>query len=108
MVQVVSRVLDGHVLEQSAIFSKDVVRPGPDLSSVPLHSPRAPILQTLLTPWEEVQTHIHQPCFRDLVRNGLYPQCAFRLRQVGIEISGHQKLGPVRLIPDGHSDVLYG
>ena len=54
MVQVVSRFLDCHVLEQSAIYFKDGVRPGPDILAVPLHSPCAFILQPRLMSWEEV------------------------------------------------------
>ena len=50
MVQVVLHVLYGHVLEQSTICSKDLVRPVLDLSSVPLHYPRVTILQSWLTP----------------------------------------------------------
>ena len=107
MVRVVLHVPDGHVLEKSAVYSKDVVHLGPDLSSVLLHYPRAPILQPRLMPWEEVKTHVRQPCRRKLVLNGLCPRCVFRIRQVGIDIPGHQELGPVRLIPDGRSNVLY-
>ena len=33
---------------------------------------------------------------------------SLRLYQVGIEVSGQQELGSVRLIPDGRSNVLYG
>ena len=54
MIRVVSRVPDVHVLEKSAICSKDVVCLGPDLSSVLLHAPRAPILQPRLIPREVV------------------------------------------------------
>ena len=108
MVRVVLHVPGGHVLEKSAIFSKDVVRPGPDLLSAPLHYPRALILQPWLTPWEEVQTHVHQYRWREIVRNGLHPRCDFWIRQVGIDIDGHQELVRVRSIPDGHSDILYG
>ena len=108
MVQVVLHVLYGHVLEQSTICSKNVVCPGPDLSSVPLYSPRVPVLQPQLATWEEVHTHIHQTNRREFVRNGLHPRCSFRLCQIGIEITGHQKLGTVRLIPDCRYNVLYG
>ena len=107
MVRVVLRVMDIHVLEQYEIFTNDVVYPGLDLSYVPLYSPRASILQLRLKPWEEVKTHVHQPRRRELVCNGLQPRCAFRLHQVAIEISGHQELAPLRLIPDGRNDVLY-
>ena len=108
MVHVVLHVLDDHALEQYAICSKDVVCPRLDLSSVPIHSPCAPILQPRLTTWEKVQTHVHQPRRLKLVRNGLCPRCAFCLHQISIEISGHQKIGPVRLIPDGRIKFLYG
>ena len=84
MVQVVSHVLDGHVLEQSVICSMDVVRLVPDLLSVPLNSTCAPILQPRLTLWEGLQTHVHQSCHQNLVRTVLCLRCAFRHRQVGI------------------------
>ena len=54
MLRVVSRVLDGQVLEKYLIFSKDVICPGSDLLPIPPHAPCAPILQPRLTPWEEV------------------------------------------------------
>ena len=107
MVRVVSRILNDHVLEQYEICSKDVIYPGLDLSSLPPHAPHAPILQPQLTPWEEVQYHVHYPCRHELVRNGLPLRCAFRLRQVGIEVAGHQYLGPVRSSPDVRSNILY-
>ena len=100
MVRVVLRVPDGHVLGKYVICSKNVVRLGPDLLSVPLHTPHAPVLQPLLVPWEEVQTHIHKTSRRLRLR------CSFRLRQVVIEITGHQELGPVRSIPNGRYDSL--
>ena len=108
MVQVESCVPGGHVLGQSVICSKDVVCPGPDISSVLLNYPRAPIIQPWLTPWEEVKTHVHHPRRRDLVRNGLRPRCSFRLHQVAIEIWGHQELGSVRSIHAGRRNILYG
>ena len=108
MVQVVSHVPDVHVLEHFAICSKDAVHPGLDLSFVPLYYPRGPILQTWLLPWEEEQIHANQPQRHKIVFNGLNMRCAFRLHQVGIDISGHQELGPIRLIPDSHINVLYG
>ena len=58
MVQIVLRVPDGLVLEISAIFSEDVIRLEPDLLSIPLHDPRAPICQPRLTTWEEVQARV--------------------------------------------------
>ena len=54
MVRGVSRIPDGHVLEQSVICSKDIFRPGPDLLSVLIHAPCASILQPLHALWEEV------------------------------------------------------
>ena len=45
MVQVVLHILDGHVMEQSAIYSKDVVYTRLDLFSVSLHDSHVPILQ---------------------------------------------------------------
>ena len=44
----------------------------------------------------------------ELVRNALRLLFAFRIHQVGIKISGHQDLVPVRSMPDGCSNVLYG
>ena len=58
MVRVLSLVPDVHVLEQSEICSEDIICPGTDLSSIPTHAPHAPILQTKLTPWEDLQAHI--------------------------------------------------
>ena len=40
--------------------------------------------------------------------HGLNLCCAFRIREIIIEVVGHQEIGPVRSIPDGHSDFLYG
>ena len=40
MVRVVLRVPDGHVLEQYAICYEDIIRPGTDLSSIPMHDTR--------------------------------------------------------------------
>ena len=54
MVQAVPQVPDGHVLEHSEICSEDLIRPGPDLLSIPPHVPHTHILQPRLTPWEEV------------------------------------------------------
>ena len=108
MVQVVSRVLDSHVLEQSAICSKNVVRPGRDLLSVPLYPSIAPVLQPRIATWEELQTHIHHISRREFFRNGFRPRCSLRILQIGINIAGHQDLGPVRLNPDGCYNVLYG
>ena len=59
MVQVVPQVPDGHVLKNSAVYSKGLIRPGPDLSSISHRDPRAPILQPWITPWEEVRVHVH-------------------------------------------------
>ena len=108
MVRVVSRVMDGHVLENFVICSNDVVCLGLGLSSVPLNSPCGPVFQPRLLVWEEVQTYIHQTRHRYFVRNGLRQWCAFQLRQVGIDIASHHDLGPVRSIPDGRSGILYG
>ena len=107
MVRVVSHVPDGHVLGESAICSKNLVHSGPYLSSAPMRPSRAPVLQPLLAPWEEVQTHIHHTSRRAFVRNGLHPQCAFQIHQVGIEISVHQEIIPVGLIPDGRNGIIY-
>ena len=108
MVRVVSHVPDGHVLKKSAICSKDAVLPVLGISSALLHYPREPILQPRLTPWEEVQTHVHQPRCREIFCNELHQRCSFQLRQVIIDIYGHQDLVPLMLIPDDRSDVLYG
>ena len=108
MVQVVSWVPDDHALEQSGIFSKDVVRPRPDLSSMPPHAPFATILQPRITLWEEVPVHVFYPRCLNLVRYGLALGYAFWLRNICIEVKCHQELGPVRSIPDGSSDILYG
>ena len=108
MIRVVSRVTDVHVLEKSAICSKGVVCPGPNLLSVLLHYPRAPILQPRITPWEEVKTHVHPPPHGEIVRNALRLLCAFRIHQSGIEISSHQDLVPVRSILDDLSNIIYG
>ena len=51
MVQVVLRVPYGLVLEQSEISYEDLIRPVPDLSSIPPRYRRAPILQPRLTLW---------------------------------------------------------
>ena len=58
MVRVVSRIPDGHVLEQSVICSNGVIRLVLDLLSTPSHSPRAPILKPCLMPLEEVHAHV--------------------------------------------------
>ena len=108
MFQVVLWVPDGHVLEQSAICSENVIRPEPDLFSIPPHDPCADILQPRLMPWEEVQAHALQPHCRKLVRNGLTPWCALRIYEIGIEVACHQDIGPARLIPDDIINVLYG
>ena len=92
MVLLVLCVPDSHLLEQSEIFSKDVVRPGLDLLSVLLYSPRVLIIQPRLTPWEEVQTHFQEPLRRELVHNGLRLQCDLCILQVGIEISDQGRL----------------
>ena len=55
-----------------------------------------------------MQSHVLYPRRRELVRNGLTLWCAFRLRDICIEFSVHQDLSPVRSIPDGCNDVLYG
>ena len=101
MVRVVLCVPDEHILKQYAICSKNVVRPGPDLLSVPLHPLSAPVLQPRIAPWEEVYTHIHQTICCEFFYNVFRLQCSFQILQVGIKISGHQGLGPVRTIPDG-------
>ena len=59
MVRIVLQVLDGHVLEQSAIWSKDLIRPGTELFPIRTHDPRAPFLQPQITPWEEVPPYVH-------------------------------------------------
>ena len=56
MVRVVSRVWDGHVLENDVICSNNVVCLVTDLLSVPLHPTRAPVLQPRLALWEEAKT----------------------------------------------------
>ena len=96
MVQVVSRVPDGHVLEQYAICSKDVIRPGPELSYVLLYPPFAYVIQPHLATREEVQTHVHHTRRHEFVHDGFCLWCNFRLCQVGIEISGHQEINPKR------------
>ena len=53
-------------------------------------------------------SHVNYPRRCDIVSNGLSSWYAFRLRQVGIEFSSHNDLGPVISIPDGLSAVLYG
>ena len=108
MVQVVSHILYGHVLEESAICSKNVVHPGTDLLYVPLYPTSAPVLQPQLAMWEEVQTHIHQTSRCEFVHNEFLPRCSFCIFQVVINISGRQDIVPVRLIPDGRYNVLYG
>ena len=39
--------------------------------------------------------------------HGLNLCCAFRIREIIIEVVGHQELGPIRSIPDGRYGVLY-
>ena len=107
IVRAVSWVLDSHVLEQSVICSEDIIRLGPDLSTIPPHAPCAPILQPRFTPWEDVQARVLYPRRCELVCDGFNPCCAFWIREISIEFVGYQDLGPVRLIHDGRSDVLY-
>ena len=108
MVQVVSRFLDGHILEQFAICSKDIICPGPDLLYIPPHNPHAPVLKPRLTPWEEVQAHVLYPRCRYLVRDGLTPWSASRICKICIEVTCHQELGPVKSSPYGSRNILYG
>ena len=107
MVCVVSRVLDGHVLEQSVIYFKDVICPVLDLFYIPLYAPHAPILKPRLTPWEEVQAQVYHPCCHNIVRDCLTLWCAFWIQNIGIEFADHQNISPVRSSPDGHSEFLY-
>ena len=95
MDQVVSWVPDRHVLEQSTICSKDEIRPGPDLLSIPPNAPYVPILQPRLTLWDEVQAHVLYPRRRKLAHNGITPWCAFLLCKIGIEVAGQQDIGPI-------------
>ena len=41
---VVHGVLDGHIMEQATVCTKDLFRPGPHLMSVTKHDPRLAIL----------------------------------------------------------------
>ena len=54
-------------------------RPGPNLSSIPLHDPRALILKPRIAPWDEVQAHVYYPCRREIVHNGPTSRGAFRI-----------------------------
>ena len=79
MVRVMSRVPDGHVLEESAIFSVDVIRLVSDLLFIPSNYSRATILQPHLRLWEEVQAHVHYPRRHELVRDGITSQWTFQI-----------------------------
>ena len=108
MVRVVLWVLDGHVLEQSVIYSEDVIRPVPDLLFILPHSPCTPILQPQLKTWVKVQAHVLYTCRRELICNGLTPWCAFRLCKIDIKVTGYQEIGSVRSSLDSCRDILYG
>ena len=58
MVRVVPGVPDGDITEETVVRPYDLIRPGPHLLSLPLHSPRPPFPAPPFLPRQKVPHHV--------------------------------------------------
>ena len=84
MVRFVPQVLDGHVLEDPAFGSQDVVCPGPYYPPLSHHLPYPPILAPRLPSQKEVPHKIFQACCLHRRRGLLIPSPTTRILEVHV------------------------
>ena len=94
MVRVVPWVLDRHVLEDMAVGSQDIVRPGPNYPPLTNYYPRPPIPSPRLPSQEKVSRKILQACRRHRRRDILFPSLPTHLLKVHVQVIHNNQINP--------------
>ena len=84
VVRILLSILDGNILEQTAVFTKDVIRLGYNLMSNMGHDPRPDIPHPESVMMEEIIHHVFQDRCYHCRGNGLVLIMTLRGRQVNV------------------------
>ena len=95
-------------MEQTGVCPQYIFSTVLHIPSPAEHATRPTVSQPRLELWEEMDAHVFQPYGGEGRRNIFVTYVPLFRRQVGIEVSGHQKLFHIGLLADGRNYGIYG